>query len=250
MTFHPPGPQGSAQYFHADDWLDFNMRQTGHIRNRDSYAQIAEDYARTPTKPCLDGEPCYEDHPAGFDLHNGYLDDYEARKAAYWAMFAGACGHTYGCHAIWQFLSPARPAVTWARTLWRQALHLPGAGQMRHVRALLESRPFLDRIPDQSLILSEAGTGTNHVQATRASDGSYAFLYLPSGQPVEIRLDALSGNQVPAYWYDPRTGVAEKIGQFSRAAPQTFTPPVGGPDWVLVLDDASRHFPPPGYNKA
>ncbi|MDQ2800268.1 MAG: glycoside hydrolase family 140 protein [Armatimonadota bacterium] len=250
MTFHPPGGQGSAQYFHGEDWLGFNMRQTGHVRNRDSYAQIAEDYAGTPIKPCLDGEPCYEDHPAGFDLNNGYLDDYETRKAAYWALFAGACGHTYGCHAIWQFLSPARPAVNWARTVWRQALHLPGASQMRHARALLESRPFLSRLPDQSLLLSEIGIGTDHVQATRASDGAYAFVYVPSGKPVQVDPAALAGERLTAYWFDPRTGVAEKIGAFARADLPTFTPPTIGPDWVLVLDDASRHFAAPGYNGA
>ena len=36
-TFHPQGQQTSSQYFHAEDWLDFNMYQTGHTRNRDCY---------------------------------------------------------------------------------------------------------------------------------------------------------------------------------------------------------------------
>ena len=52
----------------------------------------------------MDAEPGYEDHPAGFDKKNGYLDDHDVRKSAYWALFAGAHGHTYGCHDIWQFL--------------------------------------------------------------------------------------------------------------------------------------------------
>ena len=83
-TFHPPGGQTSSQYFHAEDWLDFNMYQTGHARNRDCYHLIAAEYALTPVKPCMDAEPGYEDHPNGFKVENGYLDAYDVRKAAYW----------------------------------------------------------------------------------------------------------------------------------------------------------------------
>ena len=108
-TFHPNGGQTSAHYFHNSDWLDFNMRQTGHNRNAPNFANIAEDYACVPAKPVIDGEPGYEDHPANFALENGYLDDYDNRKNLYWALFSGAAGHTYGCHAMWQFWSAAHP---------------------------------------------------------------------------------------------------------------------------------------------
>lgn len=60
ITFHPGGGHTSAEDFHAEGWLDFNMWQTGHDRNRDVYACIAADYARTPTKPCMDAEPGYK----------------------------------------------------------------------------------------------------------------------------------------------------------------------------------------------
>lgn len=247
-TFHPQGGQTSAQYFHKDAWLDFNMRQTGHSRNSDNYDKIAEDYARTPTKPCLDAEPGYEDHPESFDPKNGYLNDHDVRKSAYWAVFAGACGHTYGCHDIWQFLDPARFApVTAARTPWHEAMNLPGASHMQYVRALIESRPFLTRIPDQSL-LSDAKTGGDHIQATRDAEGSYALIYAASGQPFTLSVAKLSGDALTAWWFDPRTGKAQNTGRVARAAFHVFTPPSSGPDqdWVLVLDDASRNFPAPG----
>jgi hypothetical protein len=50
-----------------------------------------------------------------------------------------------------------------------------------------------------------------------------------------------------AHWYDPRSGAAEAVGRFDRAT-RTFTPPSSGAgqDWVLVLDDESRGFSPPG----
>ena len=151
------------------------MCQTGHGFNHENYRRIAADYARKPVKPCLDAEPGYEDHPAEFDPKNGYLDAYETRKFAYWSVFAGACGHTYGCHDIWQFLGPGRKPITAARTPWREALNLPGAQQMKHLRALIESRPILIRVPDQGLIVGDAGRGTDRTAATRAEDGSYAL---------------------------------------------------------------------------
>src|SRR5262249_9994326 len=156
------------------------------------------------------------DHPAEFNAKNGYLDDYEARKFLYWALFAGACGHTYGCHDIWQFLDDKRKPITAARTPWRKAIDLPGAGQMQHARVLLESRPYLTRVPDQSLLVTEPGKGPDHVQATRGDDGSYAFVYIASGKPVTINLDKLSGKEIAAAWYDPRTGRAKAIDRFGR----------------------------------
>jgi hypothetical protein len=246
ITLHPPGGHTSSEYFHAAEWLDFNMWQSGHARNRDNYACIAHDYGLSPTKPCMDAEPGYEDHSAGFNLDNGYLDDYDVRKSAYWALFAGAHGHTYGCHPVWQMWQAERQPYTWARRPWYEALQLPGASHMGHVRRLIESRPFLTRVPDPSLVTSEAGVGTHHVEATRGEDGSYAFVYVPSGRPVEIDLEKLSGADLVAHWYDPRTGAADCIGTLRRSGRREFTPPPGGPDWVLVLDDTERRYPTPG----
>jgi hypothetical protein len=251
MTFHPNGGHTSADWLHREEWLSCNMLQSGHDYNRDNYDRIARDYARTPVKPCLDGEPGYEDHPAGFKKENGYLGAYDVRKSAYWALFAGACGHTYGCHDIWQFLSEKRKPVTFARTPWKEAIHLPGAGQMGHVRALIESRPFLSRVPDRGLIVGDAGLGTDHVQATRAADGGYAFVYAASGRPVTVDLERLSGKELVASWYDPRTGAAKMLGVLPREGKKEFSPPASGADndWVLVLDDRARGYPPPGQRR-
>ncbi|MHB1556364.1 MAG: glycoside hydrolase family 140 protein [Isosphaeraceae bacterium] len=248
ITFHPPGGQGSSKWFQGEDWLAFNMIQSGHGYNHLNYAMIAADYARKPTKPCLDGEPGYEDHPAEFNPKNGYLDASDVRKFAYWSLFAGACGHTYGCHDIWQFLAPGRSPITAARTPWRTAKDLPGASQMQYARALVESRPVLVRIPDQSLLASDPGRGADHLQATRDEDGSYAFVYSPSGKPFAVNLEKLSGKRLRALWYDPRNGHARAIGTLDRAGRKEFQPPSQGKghDWVLVLDDEARGYPEPG----
>jgi hypothetical protein len=249
MTYHPPGSQKSSTWFHAEPWLDFNMQQNGHCANTDVWNRISDDYARTPTKPTLDGEPLYEQHPICFNAGTyGYSNDYEIRKFAYWNVFAGAFGHTYGHHSVWQMYAPGRVAVNGPQNYWYEAINQPGAAQMKFVRRLIESRPFLIRIPDMGVLASAAGSGTSRVQATRGSDGSYAFVYSASGQAFSVNMGKLSGGTVRASWYDPRNGASTVIGTFPNTGTQTFTPPSSGAgnDWVLVLDDTTRNFPLPG----
>ena len=244
-TLHPPGSYGSSLYFPDEEWLDFHMYQSGHSRNKANYECIEGDYALTPTKPCMDAEPGYEDHPAGFDIANGYLEHYDVRKSLYWALFAGAFGHTYGCHPMWQFWEPSRNPINVPRTRWQDALHFPGAEQQHHAKDLLLSRPFLTRIPDQSLVVSEIGAGTHHIQATRDTDGSYALIYIALSKPVQVDTDKLSGQTLTVYWFDPRTGTSTLFNTVERGGVHTFTPPGGGLDWVLVLDDAARNYARP-----
>jgi len=62
ITFHPPGGSGSSTWLHDEPWLDFNMRQNGHVKEfTGRYDQTRADYDRKPIKPVLDGEPLYED---------------------------------------------------------------------------------------------------------------------------------------------------------------------------------------------
>jgi hypothetical protein len=248
MTYHPQGGRSSAEWFGADDWLDFNMLQSGHGRfDNPNYRNITKDYCRFPVKPCFDGEPRYEDHPVNWKPANGWFSDFDVRQAGYWALFAGAFGHTYGCHDIWQMYAPGRQPISSARNNWYDVLELPGAWDMTHVRNLIESRPFFTRVPDQSLIAGDAGTGPEHIQATRGED--YAFIYLPYGQNVQVTLGKISGRKIKAWWFNPRTGRAESIGTFSNEGTKEFDPPGEarrGNDWILVLDDASKDFPPPG----
>ena len=59
-TYHPKSPRSSAQWFHQEVWLDFNMLQTGHTTLNRNYDLVAEDWARVPVKPVVDGEGGYE----------------------------------------------------------------------------------------------------------------------------------------------------------------------------------------------
>jgi hypothetical protein len=252
MTFHPSGLRASSDWFQKDAWLDFNVLQSGHsARDILGWGMIWNDYQKDPVKPTLNAEPNYEDHPINWQSENGYFNDFDVRRQAYWDVFAGACGHTYGCHDIWQFYQNGREPISHARTDWREALKLPGASQMQYLKALVESRPYLTRVPDQSLLKSPEGKDGDHCQATRDADGSYAFIYLPAGKAVKIDLTRLSGAKLKGWWYDPREGGANPAGEFENKAIQEFVPPMAAKadepnDWVLVLDDASKQYPPPG----
>jgi hypothetical protein len=238
MTYHPMGGRSSAEWFHDRHWLDFNMVQTGHgARDLPTYEAITRDYHRTPIKPVLDGEPRYEDHPINWDPKNGWFDDFDVRQAAYWSVFAGGFGVTYGCHDVWQMFTPERKPISSARTPWTTAIDLPGASQMQHLRRLVESRPFLERRPAQELLAGDSGSGANHVRATRGE--RYAFVYIPTGRNVDVKLELLAGKSVRAAWFDPRTGTQTAIGAYPNEGARNFDPPgeaARGNDWVLVLD--------------
>ena len=260
MTFHPTGGQSSSTPFHTDDWLDFNMRQNGHTPEfNPRYEQTRADYDRTPIKPVLDGEPIYEDHPISFKAKElGHSVAADVRRPLYWDLFTGAFGHTYGHHSVWQMWQPGRQPVNNPLMVWHEAIDQPGAVQMQHGRRLMESRPFLTRMPDDSVIVpadppsSVPGAGLKRYVATRDEAGSYAMVYVPTGRRFKVRMDKLSGGQVKAWWFNPRDGRARLIGQFPNTGEREFTPPDLGEnlDWILVLDDARKNYPAPGQNRA
>ncbi|WP_219838260.1 glycoside hydrolase family 140 protein [Paenibacillus sp. R14(2021)] len=235
ITFHPSGNTSSSRHMHDEPWLDFNMIQSGHHEQvRENYKHVSADYGRLPVKPTLDAEPCYEDHPVNFNPLKGYFDQADVRQGAYYAVFSGAFGHTYGHHSIWSMTT--EPAPYFIMT-WQDALHRPGASQMWHIRQLIEDRSFLDRVPDQSLIASQF-EGANYMVATRGEH--YGLIYSPNGIPFRASLGKWTGDVVHASWFDPRTGEYSRIGEFPNSGEAAFTPPSSGrgSDWVLVLQAA------------
>lgn len=255
LTFHPWGGHGTSDWFHGADFIDFNMRQNGHEPTYPRYAQTRADYDRAPAVPVIDAEPLYEDHPLYFCASDhGYAIAADVRRTFYWDVFAGAFGHTYGHHSVWQFWSGKFEPRNGPLMPWSQALDQPGAGQMIHGRRLLESRPMLTRIPDDELIVPAdpptqvPGAGRYRFAGTRDTEGRYAMIYVPMGRPFAVRMDRLGGPRVKAWWFDPRTGAATQAGEFPNTGEQAFVPPAPGEDidWVLVLDQASQGFGAPG----
>lgn len=241
MTFHPLGDASSSMWFHDAEWLDFNVCQSGHsMRNYPNHLMISYDYLRHPAKPCLDSEPRYEEHAVNWKPEqHGVFNDYDVRQAAYWAVFAGACGHTYGTHPVWQFYNDGCELIGFVRYTWKEALSLKGASQLIHLKNLMLSRSYFDRIPDQS-ILNAPKVGEEHIRCTRGSD--YLMCYLPSGGEVELNTERIPWDHSKASWFNPRTGKSESIGIYKTWECGHFTAPSIGPenDWVLILEEAKR----------
>lgn len=259
ISFHPTGGTGSSQSLPNEPWLDFNMRQNGHsLSYTERYYMTNDDYRIEPAKPVIDAEPVYEDHPINFNPDaNGHSTSADVRRPLYWDLFSGAFGHTYGHHSVWQMWAPSREAINRPLMPWYEAIDQPGASQMMYGRLLMESRPFLTRIPDNTIIVTDRvassvpGNGSYRYVATRDEAGTYAMIYVPVGRKFSVRMDVIKGREVVAWWFNPRSGEAKEIGKYPNTGTQIFNTPTPGEnlDWILVLDDASSKYPAPGAKK-
>jgi hypothetical protein len=252
ITYHPMGRTPSSQWFHNERWLSFNMFQSGHRRyeqdtskadlryGEDNWKYVNVDYALTPVKPTIDGEPSYEGIPQGLhDTTQPYWNDNDVRRYAYWSVFAGAAGFTYGHNAVMQFYQPGekgKPAYG-AKIFWTQAVVAKGASQMQYLKQLMLSKPYLERVPDQSLIAGDQGEKYNRLLATRGK--SYAFIYTYNGRLIKVQMGKIAGAKVKASWFSPRDGSTQQISVVDNKGVQSFDPPgdkQDGNDWVLVLE--------------
>lgn len=243
MSFHPQGRGHSTSYYlHGEPWLDFNMIQSSTFFNIYNYETIKNDYKLWPRKPTMESEAAYEYSLSlyEYETKDRRISPWHSRKAAYWGVFAGGFGHTYGHRSFIHWIRKGEKGSNGADVPWFESLDAEGATDMQHLRKLMESRPFLTRIPDQTLISEPQGNTTERIQATRDMECTYAFFYSPMGKPVSVTLDIFSDNFIRAAWYNPRSGSYEKVRpeKFPANGVRTFyTPSQGeGNDWVLVID--------------
>jgi len=257
ITYHPSGGSNStSQWIHNEPWLDINMFQSGHGGGHDvaCWDLVKRDLSYSPAKPTLDGEPNYEDHPVNpwpkWNTDSGYYRDYDVRRQTYRSVFAGACGVVYGHHAVWQFMGDRQEAINYPDRGWMNALDRPGAFQMGYLRRLIESRPMLERINDNSLVLEGQGEKMEHIEACRDESSTYAMIYIPVGKSVTINTSRMEKNIV-VYWFDPKDdSVKQKIKTTNNKILQVTPPLTGaGNDWVLVIDNASAGYNVPGKLK-
>ena len=251
IGFHPRGRNSSSTWFHNEPWLDFNMFQSGHRSyeqdtssneslhyGEDNWRYANDDYKLKPIKPTFDGEPSYEDIPYG--LHRAdqpYWQDYEIRRYAYWSVFAGGCGFSYGHNSVMQFYTPGDSGISYfPKVKWQDGLNAPGAGQMKYLKRLMLSKPYFERVPDQSMIV-ENGERYEKILSTKGK--SYAMFYVYNGREFTIEIKKLPFYPAKASWFNPRNGDMKLISGYKSSATNTFDPPgekENGNDWVLILE--------------
>ena len=154
MTFHPPGGAGLgdvvprrrlARLQHAPE----------RPRRRSSPAattrRASTTTARRPSRCSTASRSTKTIRSRSTPKKLGHSIASDVRRPLYWDLFSGAFGHTYGHHSVWQMWTPARAPINNPLMPWTEAIDQPGAAQMQHGRALIESRPFLTRIPDDDV---------------------------------------------------------------------------------------------------
>jgi hypothetical protein len=244
ITYHPSGEANSATFWPDEPWLDFHMFQSGHRQVAfPNYTLNAKNLVLPALKPTLDGEPNYEDHPVRSLMKDGkptvWFNDHDVRRAAWWSVLSGGCGHVYGTHSIWQFHDPAkRKQQTDARTPWREALDLPGAAQMGVMRRFMEELDWIKlRRDDDFLKKPEGGWKPEQLPMSAvAEDGSFAVIYLPDVNAAPILTDPLKlrfkPEEAKAVAFDPATGARvvlpaaspEAVAEWVKGLPKDRSP--------------------------
>lgn len=249
VTYHPFGRTQSSTWFHNEPWLDFNMFQSGHrsydqdtaraeLRyGEDNWRYVSDDYNKITVKPTLDGEPSYEGIPRGLhDTLQARWTDNDVRRYAYWSVFSGACGFTYGHNSVMQFYTSGPNAGAYgARMPWNEALNSPGATQLKLLKSLMLDYHFEKLVPDQS-ILAEPGERYNHLVALKGTNCLLVYTY--NGRTISLKKNPLPGDKFEFVWYSPHDGKSFGAGTFKRNEINEFDPPGSqrdGDDWVLIL---------------
>ena len=252
MTFHPRGRYSSSDWFHNEPWLDFNMFQSGHrtyaqdtsktdkhFFGEDNWRFSKMDYALKPAKPTLDGEPSYENIPYG--LHDYSAPRWKAadlRRYAYWSVFAGGAGFTYGENSVMQFHKIGDEDGNYdVKQNWKIAVNAVGATQMKHLKKLMLERSYFDRVPAQEIIADNTQKRYNYIVATKGA--RYAMAYTYTGRNFKVNASNLGFKIKTVEWLNPSTGKKIKADYQASKNILSFNPP-GEPancnDWVLILE--------------
>lgn len=263
MTFHPRGRYTSAKWWSKAPWMDFHTFQSGHRKygqrmgnkdypipdstEEDNWMYVDSTWAYKPIKPVLDDEPSYEDIPKGLhDANEARWQDYDVRRYAYWSVFAGSCGHTYGHNAIMQMLKPGYPTGYGSDGTvksWYQALEDPGYNQMQYLTDLMLSFPYFERVPDQSIIVGKNGVKYDRLIATRGKD--YMLIYNYNSNVMKIDLRKISGKKKLLWWFNPSDGAISFIGTADNKI-ITVSPQIEKSDKVndrvLIAIDAEKNY--------
>ncbi len=113
---------------------------------------------------------------------------------------------------------------------------------MRHLRTLMESKPFFTRIPDQALLKQGPKEVFRYVAVTSdrtpgERNATYIMAYFPHHAEAVIDTSVLGKSKIRIAWFDPRLGVTHDRGVQDKKDELKIAPPeeIHPLDWVLVL---------------
>jgi hypothetical protein len=198
ITYHPCGWRSSSQYFHNDDWLDFNMIETW-TEWAKVHPAITADALRTPVKPVVLGEGAYENGP---EYPQGPITPLIVRRQAWWAVMAGGFP-TYGQDQMWR-MQPG----------WDKTFDTPGASHVCKMKEIMTSLPWWDLVPDQGVFATGVSSERTLNAGMRSTSGDRLVIYLSSQCSVFVHLDKIAAAKAKATWINPTTGEHKDAGSF------------------------------------
>lgn len=229
ITGHPQRSDAEAHPF-WNGYTGFNLNCTYGGQGAAEHDLATTAYGRAGPLPFFFIEGDYEDDGAALA---------EIRRQAYESLLSGACGHFYGKSILWGFGEPNANGGLGAANALANHLDVTGAQQMAHLKSLFAAYQWWKLEPkrDTSLVSSSLGTGSTRICPARASDGSFAFIWVPTSQTPTVVMSALAPSSVRARLYDPTTGSYSTVSGSPFANTGTQNIATGG-ERVIVLDAA------------
>ena len=225
---HPTN--SSRDHWEGESWLGFNCVYTYAFPPHNAYVheQCLRSYLTSPAMPTFLFETCYENE------HNA--NALQIRAQMYWGWLCSIAGVQFGNLPIWRFGAG-----------WQDALEWQGSFDASIMKRMVDSRNWHKLVPDylHTAVFDGYGSRESFVAAAVADNGETLIAYIPNGNTIGVDLKVIRGSKAVAWWFNPRNGLSQRINEFSEMQKVQFTPP-DSKDWVLVVDDASSRFGPPG----
>ncbi len=246
VTMHPRGWTWVGGEFRGEPWVTFLSYQSCHSDDPGKVRWLpdgdaARDWRTEPSKPIINLEPNYEDHPS-YDSGIRFTP-HEVRRASYWSMLVTpTAGVTYGHYSLWAWAGEPEPVGkgihSQAEELlqpWWTVLDTPGARSMTVLRRYFESGEWWRLRPAQEILRTQPGTADvlRFLTAARTDDGAWTIVYAPLGGSIELARDEVGGRNTR--WFNPRTGSWQAaVAGEATSDRATFVAPDGN-DWILDL---------------
>jgi hypothetical protein len=230
FSAHCRPASSSRDLWEGEAWLNFNCVYTYSFPPYNSYVhdQCLRNYSKLPAMPVILFETCYENE------HSSTAG--QIRGQMYSGWLCSIAGVQFGNLPIWRFGSG-----------WQHAMDWQGSWDASLMKKLVDSRNWYKLVPDteHKVLFDGFGSDDSYVPAAMAGNGETFIAYIPGGNAISVDLGRMSGTRLAAWWFNPRNGLAQQIGEYAEKNKMKFTPPDRS-DWVLVIDDAGYGFGTPG----
>ncbi|MGC4004575.1 MAG: DUF4038 domain-containing protein [Pirellulales bacterium] len=226
VTTHPTGENWPWKDWADESWLTVLGYQSGHGDGERTLKWLASGppadagKAKTIARPIINLEPAYEDHLA-YQSKKPH-DAFGVRRAIYTSLLVDpTAGVTYGGHGVWSWhTKPGTPPTDHGGSgnakVWSEAVDLPAAKQMKHLRDAFDSIAWWELRPAQDLLAEQPGDKSpgDFIAVAATPDRKTIVIYAPRG-----KASLKTGFDGRIFTIDPTTGKKNEIPQRTAGHP-------------------------------